>query len=149
MACKNILAGHFVSISSRSKAAVTVPEIIGDVTTLASTLIYDNNITSSSWYHTSPAYELLDFGTSVGGSVNSFTIGYVTTLSDPGTVTIRFRAGTTSSRRGTCIKGFNISRKALSALYLTNKADETRTHNLRIDSPNLSVLAPAILIQKR
>ncbi len=129
MACKNILAGHFVSISSRSKAAVTIPEIIGDVTT------YDNNITSSSWYHTSPAYELLDFGTSVGGSVNSFTIGYVTTLSDPGTVTIHFRAGTTSSRRGTCIKGFNISRKALSALYLTNEADETRTHNLRIDSP--------------
>jgi len=141
MACKNILAGHFVSISSRSKAAVTVPEIIGDVTALASTLIYDNNITSSSWYHTSPAYELLDFGTSVGGSVNGFTIGYVTTLSDPGTVTIRFRAGTTSSRRGTCIKGFNIYRKALSALNLTNEADETRTHNLRIDSPSIGLVS--------
>ena len=73
--------------------------------------------------------------------MNSFTIGYVTTLSDPGTVTIRFRADTTSSRRGTCIKGFNISRKALSALYLTNEADVTRTRNLRIDSPSIGLVS--------
>jgi len=73
-------------------------------------VIYDNTTSEGSWYHPGPAYELLDFATSDGGTVTSFTFGYVTTDSDPGTVTVQFYSGTDSSTcTGTFLKGWDFS----------------------------------------
>ncbi len=71
--------------------------------------IYNNTVTSSSWYAPGLRKELIDFGSSGGGTVTSFTIGYVTTLADPGIITIQFYSGTTSATRGSVITSFEIS----------------------------------------
>ena len=73
-------------------------------------VIYDNTTPTASWYHPGPSYELLDFATTNGGKVTSFTFGYVTTDSDPGTVTVRFYSGTDSSTcTGTYLDGWDFS----------------------------------------
>lgn len=83
-------------------------------------LIYDNSDTDSYyfvpnvWYFT----EVLDYGTSGGGTITRFTFGYATTLSNPGTITIRFYRGTNwNTRPGTKLKTFNFSGLSGSGLY--------------------------------
>ena len=63
----------------------------------AYTIIYDNSTTSTYWYHPGANYEMLDWGTSSGGTVGKFTFAYVTTQrNDPGPVTVRFYEDTNS-----------------------------------------------------
>ena len=68
----------------------------------AAPTIYNNTV-GSSGYRPGANVEFLDFGTSSGGHVGSITIGYYTSLADPGTIQIEFRTGTTSTTRGTLL----------------------------------------------
>ena len=56
----------------------------------AETLIYNNSVDSGYYYPAGSYNEIVDYGTSSGGNVTKFTIGYSTTLSNPGIITIRF-----------------------------------------------------------
>ena len=60
-------------------------------------LIYDNSTTSGNWYTPGVRTEVIDWGTSSGGTVSKFTFGYATTRQDPGNVTVMFYSGTDSS----------------------------------------------------
>ncbi|MHC4676644.1 MAG: MSCRAMM family protein [Planctomycetota bacterium] len=78
----------------------------------AETLIYNNSTDSGFYYPAGPGIEVVDYGTSSGGNVAKFTIGYYTTLSNPGTITIRFYYGVdgfTDPDDATHLKTFNIS----------------------------------------
>ena len=56
----------------------------------AETLIYNNSVDSGYYYPPGSYNEVVDYGTSSGGNVTKFTIGYFTASSNPGTITIRF-----------------------------------------------------------
>jgi hypothetical protein len=73
------------------------------------TVIYDNTTAQPNYYGPGSAYELLDFGTSLGGPVGQFTFAYVTTLTNPGNITIRFYSGTSVSKRGTRLASYTFS----------------------------------------
>jgi hypothetical protein len=78
----------------------------------AETLIYNNSIDSGSYYPLGANVEAADYGTSTGGNVVKFSISYYTTLSFPGTITIRFYSGvdgSTDPDDAIYLKAFNIS----------------------------------------
>ena len=80
-----------------------------DITPLTLSNIYNNTSTVSLYYSGGNNIELLDFGTSVGGEIRSFTFGYATTENSP-SCTIRFYSGTTSATcPGTLLATFNFT----------------------------------------
>jgi len=62
-------------------------------------LLYDNSILTGHWYTplTGGFTEVCDFGRAIGGTVTKIKIAYVTTLYNPGPITIRFYNYVTSS----------------------------------------------------
>lgn len=62
-------------------------------------LLYDNSILTEHWYAplTGGFTEVCDFGRAIGGTVTKIKIAYVTTLYNPGPITIRFYNYVTSS----------------------------------------------------
>ena len=60
-------------------------------------LIYDNSTTSGNWYAPGVRTEVIDWGSSSGGTVSKFTFGYATTRENPGDVTVKFYEGTDST----------------------------------------------------
>jgi len=61
------------------------------------TIIYDNSTTPNYWYPPGSFIEVLDYGSSLGGTVTKFTFAYVTTRrNDAGPVTVRFYEDTNS-----------------------------------------------------
>jgi hypothetical protein len=67
--------------------------------------------------------EAVDYGTSSGGNVVKFTIGYSTSRSDPGTITIRFYSGvdgSTDPDDATYLKTFSISGLSGPGTYYRN-----------------------------
>jgi hypothetical protein len=75
----------------------------------ADTLIYNNSTYSSSYYPPGSSTEIVDYGTSPGGTVSKFKIRYYTSLSNPGTIIIRFYDYVSSSYLGYPIKTFYLS----------------------------------------
>ena len=77
----------------------------------AEVVIYDNSTVAGYWYHPGAGYEMLDYGTTTaGGTVTKFTFAYVTTLTNPGNVYVRFYSGTDSSTcPGTFLAGWVFS----------------------------------------
>mgnify|MGYP000011759683 CR=1 FL=1 len=77
----------------------------------ADTLIYNNSTSSGYFWPTNSEYneEFLDYGSSSGGLVSKFEIGYATSLSNPGTLYVRFWEGTSRWQRGNPIKTIAIS----------------------------------------
>ena len=61
--------------------------------------MYDNSILTGHWYTplTGGFTEVCDFGRAIGGTVTKIKIAYVTTLYNPGPITIRFYNYVTSS----------------------------------------------------
>lgn len=113
-----IIKGKAYGLSGRTtveeiRASATNPEgaaatVEPQAETLDSTNIY-NNSTTGSYYTPGTNVEVTDFGTTTGGHIVKFTFGYVTTLPTPGSVTIKFYSGTTSSTKGTLLKSFTYS----------------------------------------
>ena len=66
------------------------PETVG-------TIIYDNSIISGHWYHPGANREVLDWGTSSGGTIIKFTFRYITKQLNPGQIVIRFYEGAKST----------------------------------------------------
>jgi len=84
------------------------------------TLIYDNSDLEGSYFvpEDGDFTEVLDYGTSSSGTITRFTFGYYTTLSNPGTITIRFYRGTDwNTKPGTKLKTFNFSGLSGSGLH--------------------------------
>ena len=107
--------------------AVSAAEVLGS----CSQVIYNNTTDENYWYHPGAGYELLDFGTSDEGKVCKFIFGYVTTLPDPGTVTIRFYSGTNfSTCPGTFLKSFTFTGLAGS----TNGSAYNFSHEVVLDA---------------
>ena len=64
----------------------------------------------SKYYAPGAGYEVLDYGTSAGGTVTRFTFAYVTTLADPGTIDISFYSGTDANTcPGNPLRGWSFS----------------------------------------
>jgi len=73
-------------------------------------LLFDNTTASGSWYRPGTGIEVIDFGTAAGGTVCKFKFAYATTLSDPGTISVTFYSGTTTSVcPGTFLAGWTFS----------------------------------------
>jgi hypothetical protein len=77
----------------------------------ADTLIYNNSTLTGGYLPMNSDYneEFLDYGSSSGGLVSKFEIGYATSLSNPGTLYIRFWSGTSRSSLGSPIKTITIT----------------------------------------
>ena len=113
--------------------AVGLAASVGDVLGSCSQVIYDNTTDEDVWFHPGVGYELLDFGTSDEGRVCKFIFGYVTTLPDPGTVTIRFYSGTNyATCPGTFLKSFTFTGLPGSP----NGSAYPFTHEVELDAEN-------------
>lgn len=77
----------------------------------ADTLIYDNSILEGGYIPTDYNYneKFLDYGSSPGGLVSKFEIGYAAKDSYPGVLFVGFFQGTTRSQRGTYFKNITIT----------------------------------------
>ncbi len=94
----DISAKQGVSVLSDSAAKLLNPDDIQvNLLETAYVPIYDNSTTSGSWYAPGVRKEVIDWGTSSGGTVSKFTFGYATTRADPGEVTVMFYEGTDST----------------------------------------------------
>ncbi len=72
--------------------------------------LYNSTTTAGNYYAPGSGIEIMDFGTTAGGTICQFSFAYVTTLANPGTITLRFYSGTTVSVcPGTFKAGWNLS----------------------------------------
>jgi len=95
----------------------------------AETLIYDNSNDSGHYYPPGLNTEIADYGTSSGGNVVKFTIGYSTTQTDPGIITIRFYSGVDGSTNpdfATFLKSFQLSDLPGSGTYYRDYSIHTQ-----------------------
>ena len=73
-------------------------------------VIYDNTTDQGYVYSPGTSNELIDYGTSDGGTVCSFRFGYATTMPEPSAIAIRFYSGTSGSVcPGTYLDGYILS----------------------------------------
>lgn len=92
--------------------AIVGPQEAGEATSAGTcdVAIYANDNALTSYYSTTPGIEIMDFGTSSGGRICEFAFSYATNQVDPGDLTVRFYAGTSSSTcPGTFLAGWNLS----------------------------------------
>jgi hypothetical protein len=77
----------------------------------AETLIYSNTNLTGYKVFLDYGETFIDYGTSVGGKITKFTIGYETTYSDPypGNMRIRFYKNTNSSTVGSCVRTIELN----------------------------------------
>ncbi len=99
-----------LQVETAEPIAGSIPATPASPTATCNQNIYANTIDSGYFYGPGAGFEALDFGTSAGGTVCSFKFGYYTAQANPGTITIRFYSGTTSSScPGTFLAGWNLS----------------------------------------
>ena len=99
-----------ILISLSVLAVIVLP--IHTTATYADTLIYDNSGWEGGLYlpmNSDLNHEFMDYGSSSGGLVSKFEIGYATSLSNPGTLYVRFWSGTTRWNMGTVIKTITLT----------------------------------------
>jgi len=84
-------------VLSIAVAVAAIGALSSPLRAACTTVLYDNT-TSTGWSSTpGTGIEWLDWGTTTGGTVCGYRIRYTTTAASPGTITVRFYSGTTSS----------------------------------------------------
>jgi subtilisin family serine protease len=92
-----------LSLSASAEQITSANDIQVNPLETVHTIIYDNSTTPNYWYPPGSFIEVLDYGSSLGGTVTKFTFAYFTELKKPGSVTVRFYEGTDSN---TCTGSF-------------------------------------------
>ena len=91
-------------------ALLILPLFFAPITSAGEVVIYDNTDMEPYYWPPGANVPAMDFGTTDGGLVCKFSFGYVTTLPDPGTITIEFYSGTNSyTCPGTFLESFELT----------------------------------------
>jgi len=100
--------GEFVGSGGSFGASDTITRIGGGCGAPCETVYNNTNI--AGFVTVNDGYELIDFGTTDGGTVCSFDLAYVTSLANPGTMNVTFYSGINSyTCSGTMLASYNIT----------------------------------------